>query len=1310
MADVFVGQAWVQIAPSFTGFQRAISQEMERTLGGVGQKAGADFGKALGDGVARATGNGKGIIPTRGMTDEAGSAGRQVADRINDGIRRISAKAVDVTTNAIVGLGKAAAVAGGVATAAFLGFAAANAQTYTRAKQFENAMSLVGDQMGVSNDVINAGVKRMVELGSSTQNARSVMMQFVRTGGDATRAWELYARAEDIAVTTGRTGNEVIQELIYGLQTGNTNLQIFRTIGLNATDAQDQFARQIGKTRDQLTDAEKQQALFNGVMEKTGNIAGVAGRMMAEGPFNWAAFQAPIQNLKEAMGSLLEPAFSAVGRSAFNLTKEFTAAIGEGGKLEPVMATLRDIFRGLAEPIARVIDKIREWLGNLGTEQVQRLADRLKDLAPIIPAIAGALTAFAGQQATKNIPIIGNLVGSLNPLHAGLIGLALGFPPVRDALGQLMTKIAPLIPKIVSLASRLVDVLMKGVTPLIDALLKLVDAALEPLMDIVEALIPVIGLLLDAFGPVLRIVVELVAEFLKFIAPVLKPLIIAIIAITAAWWLWNAALAVWAVLTSPVNIVLIAIVAAIAAIIAIIALLVRHWDTIWKAMLSVVQTVWRWIQQYWPILLTILLGPIGLAISLIIKNFDTLKNAVIAAWNAMCTAIEWAWENILKPVWDVLSIALRILFAVTIAPILIAIYLAWQVMSWAIEAAWRTIIKPAWDALQAALQWLWNRVVAPIIAEFQAKWDALSSAIAWAWNNVIRPAWNTLQAALQTLWNATVRPIINAFQSAWDGLGSSIRWVWENVIRPTWDRIREGLDSLQRLFQGAVRVITEAWDGLKEAIAAPARWVVSTIINPLIRGANKLLDLISLGIPEIPAFAGGGRVPGGWGGGDRQLLWAEPGEWILTKRQARAFGYTNLSNLPRYAEGGEVGRYGAAVDPWALFTMGPLDWARRQAKKVGGFITAPFDELLELGKGALNSVTKMFRAAAAKAFEVGTLPLRKILEEHSDVGPPAFWLGAVSRFGIRLIDAAIEFIRGKSEPEYVVGGMGIDDIVAQVIAQFPQLRVTSALRPGDPGYHGKNLARDLGGPVSVMNTAGGWIQQHLVSALLEGIYNPTLSVKNGKVVPASFWGAGTWAAHQDHIHLASEAGMAIGGDVGSWLAEAIRLTGVNPAVWMGALAYQVQRESGGNPRAINNWDINAQRGTPSKGILQVIDPTFAAYMLPGLGDIWNPIHNAVAAIRYIIGRYGASASSLGRWRPGGGYDDGGFLPPGVSLAINNTGRPEPVLTAEQWDRIVALAERGSAPVVAIERAEFREEADIELLMRRAAWAIQTGAV
>jgi SLT domain-containing protein len=63
-------------------------------------------------------------------------------------------------------------------------------------------------------------------------------------------------------------------------------------------------------------------------------------------------------------------------------------------------------------------------------------------------------------------------------------------------------------------------------------------------------------------------------------------------------------------------------------------------------------------------------------------------------------------------------------------------------------------------------------------------------------------------------------------------------------------------------------------------------------------------------------------------------------------------------------------------------------------------------------------------------------------------------------------------------------------------------------------------------------------------------------------------------------------------------------------------------ESGGNPSAVNNTDINAQRGDPSRGLFQTIMATFQAYALSGHGNIFNPVDNAAAAIGYIKSRYG----------------------------------------------------------------------------------------
>ena len=48
--------------------------------------------------------------------------------------------------------------------------------------------------------------------------------------------------------------------------------------------------------------------------------------------------------------------------------------------------------------------------------------------------------------------------------------------------------------------------------------------------------------------------------------------------------------------------------------------------------LGAIQTAWNWVSTNWPLLLAILTGPIGIAVLLITKNWDTIKNAFAMAW------------------------------------------------------------------------------------------------------------------------------------------------------------------------------------------------------------------------------------------------------------------------------------------------------------------------------------------------------------------------------------------------------------------------------------------------------------------------------------------------------------------------------------------------------------------------------------------------------------------------------------------------------------------------------------------------------
>ncbi|AAS06874.1 DUF4226 domain-containing protein [Mycobacterium avium subsp. paratuberculosis] len=82
------------------------------------------------------------------------------------------------------------------------------------------------------------------------------------------------------------------------------------------------------------------------------------------------------------------------------------------------------------------------------------------------------------------------------------------------------------------------------------------------------------------------------------------------------------------------------------------------------------------------------------------------------------------------------------------------------------------------------------------------------------------------------------------------------------------------------------------------------------------------------------------------------------------------------------------------------------------------------------------------------------------------------------------------------------------------------------------------------------------------------------------------------------------------------------------ARWERGMDLVARRESNYNAGAVNDWDANAARGTPSKGAWQFIEPTFAAYHQRGTSrDIHNLVAQACAFINYAMGRYGVAADA-----------------------------------------------------------------------------------
>lgn len=117
------------------------------------------------------------------------------------------------------------------------------------------------------------------------------------------------------------------------------------------------------------------------------------------------------------------------------------------------------------------------------------------------------------------------------------------------------------------------------------------------------------------------------------------------------------------------------------------------------------------------------------------------------------------------------------------------------------------------------------------------------------------------------------------------------------------------------------------------------------------------------------------------------------------------------------------------------------------------------------------------------------------------------------------------------------------------------------------------------------------------------------------------------------------------------------------AAWMRV----IQRESNGNPKAINLWDSNAKAGIPSMGLVQTIGPTFNAFKFPGHNDVYNGYDDLLAGIHYMKSIYGSGSSAFARVSGPEGYANGGLITQPIHALVGEDG-PETILPLTKTSR------------------------------------------
>lgn len=602
----------------------------------------------------------------------------------NDAGQKISRSITGSLAKAAKSSGRGVATALGTASLAVTGFGVAAFKTAARVGEMDASLRALAKANRLSYPQMQATVATIRKQGIEAGTAQTVVAEFAKGHINLAKATKLATVAQDSAVISGRNSTEVLNDLIHGIVTQQTD--VLRTAGINidVAGSEEVYAKSIGKTVTQLTASQKQTAILNAVLTQGKTVAGAYAAAMEEPGKVLRSFPRIINDIQVSVGQGLVKAFGPVILQGYKLAKAIDAAVAPGGALAPIFDAIGASATKMFAPLSGVIALTTKWLDGLKPGQLDAMTGAIQRFAPEIAAAATALGAFAGGQYLQRIPVLGEAFGALGgPIGivvTGLTTLALTSPDARSALGDLVK----------TLTGDLAPV-MKALGP---ALGQLGEAVGVLLAGAIRAVIPLVPVLVIALNATLKVLLPLVpvitdlAGLIAKMAPELMPLVV-------AWGLWSAAIAVQTAATEGSRLAMIA---------------VRVATLAWAAAMWVLNAA----LDGNPIGIVILaLVALGVAFAVAWQKSATFRDIVIGAWNAVKNAISVAVKFITSNV----GTMMRVLLAVVTggqSELVRVVVTHWAQITGAIARAWSTIVSGARNAGAAVVNGLKSGITSAV--------------------------------------------------------------------------------------------------------------------------------------------------------------------------------------------------------------------------------------------------------------------------------------------------------------------------------------------------------------------------------------------------------------------------------------------------------------------------------------------------------------------------------------------------------------------------------------------------------------------
>ncbi|EGP5552807.1 phage tail protein [Enterococcus faecium] len=635
------------------------------------------------------------------------------------------------------------------------------------------------------------------------------------------------------------------------------------------------------------------------------------------------------------------------------------------------------------------------------------------------------------------------------------------------------------------------------------------------------------------------------------------------------------------------------------------------------------------------------------------------------------------------------------------------------VVAYTKSETFRNIVNAAFTAVKNVVMGVVNNLVAyykMLWGVLQWLWEKIKEWASWIGNKFIEMK-NSVVNTVQSLWNSVKNFFSNGVGDTWNKVVGWVKNIFNkttelknkvsDVIGNLWngikDTFRRGIDTVFNWFSELPTKMKNAIIGGKNAIVDAFKSIFNAAlkaigkpVNAIIHGASWVLEKLGadkLKEWKVPQYAKG-TPNGGHPGGPMMVNDGRGAEAVITPN-GQAFiprGRNVVLNAPKgthvltaeetaYMTGNKAPRYRYAKGTGFFGNL----W-----NNVKGFAGDVGNKLKDVVGDVWDFVTDP--GALARKVLNGLGVLEGLVKYPLDVGK-----GILSKATEALTNKITElFSSGSLDTSMGMQGVYkyLADVAVAVMKKFPGFQVTSGYREGDPYSHGKHNAIDIALPGVVNGSpryteAANYAFEKFANKIGYVITNGKVRDRSGQSGQPATGAWETWpdGDHYDHVHLngvkdpqnTQISGDSVGGSgVERWRNVAIRalkMTGQYSAANLNALLNQMRTESNGNPNAVNNWDINAKNGTPSKGLLQVIDPTFRQYAMPGFNsNIFDPLSNILASIRYALSRYGSLTNAY----RGVGYANGGIVNQHQIAEIAEGNKPEIIIPLDKAKRSRAM--------------------------------------